>query len=395
MSGVTSTGFELQTLQETLTNISNLQLASIDPSLDNSPSGFLGQWNASYAREIATLWEVAQTCYNGFNIDAAEGALLTALCALTGTVRLGAKKSKVSCTLNLNSSTTVPVGSIIYVVGQSTIRFVLVDADVVSTTAGNYPGTFEAEVTGPVVANAGTLTQISTPVGGWNSVTNALDANLGRNVETDAQLRIRQRQELSAPGAGTVDAIRADLLQLTGMSQVFVFENTSNVTNSDGMPPHSIECVIFDGPQPFVLVDDNDIVDTIWRDKPAGILTYGDTLGTATDSLGIERNVYFSRAVNKNVFISLTVQMNSDWPGTGGVQNVKDALVAYGTSKLTLGKDVIRVALEGAAIDVIGVEDVTVCTLGFTASPVGTSNLTISDREIALIDASRIVVTTV
>ncbi len=387
--GITAGGFELKTLEQILDEIGAEQLATIDPALDISPDQPLGQMNGIVSKKLAEIWEALAVAYNGFNRAAAEGGLLESIGLLTGTTRLPATKSRVLQTVNLDATTTLPAGSVANVVGQPTVRFASM-ADVTSTTAGNYYVEFQAEVTGPVVANAGTLTVITTPVAGWNSTTNALDAVQGTNLETDVAYRLRQQAELAASGSCTVDSIRADLLRVDGVIEAFVFENTSLVTNVDGVPGKAYECVIYDGASPAA--DDQEIGQVIWDNKPSGILTYGDTDVTVQDSTGEDRTVSFSRATPKDVYLTYTLNTDADLYPIDGDDQVKAAAVAKGSVALKMGVDVIALVFRSAALSVAGVIDVTDFRLGFSATPTGTSNLTIASREIAVVDTSRIVV---
>ncbi len=387
--GLTAEGFVAKTIEEILADIGAEQLATVDPALDISPDQPLGQLNGIFAKKLAEVWEALAVAYNAFNRGAAEGSLLEAIGLLTGTLRLAATKSQVTCTVNLDASTTLSAGAVANVSGQPSVRFVLTET-VISTTAGDYEGIFEAEVTGPVAANSGTLTVITTPSSGWNSVTNAEDADLGTDIETDAAYRLRQVAELASPGSCTVDAIRADLLRISGVTQAFVFENTTMSTDGDGVPPKAYECVVYDGVIPAA--DDQEIGQTIWDNKPSGIETYGDTDVTVLDSTGAERTVYFSRADNVDVYLTYTLDVDPLTYPVDGDDQVKAAAIAKGLTYLVLGQDVVALVFRAQALLVTGVNDVTAFTLGFAVSPVGTANLTIGSREVGVLDTSRIVV---
>ena len=95
-------------------------------------------------------------------------------------------------------------------------------------TAQASPITFVSQNFGPVPAPIGTLTNIITPIAGWNSITNLVAGNTGTLVETDAQLRIRRQNSIKLLGSATVEAITANLLQnVPGVTSATVFENTS------------------------------------------------------------------------------------------------------------------------------------------------------------------------
>ncbi len=398
MSGLTTTGFEKRSLEDLLAQVALEEQSEISTSLDVSDASPIGQLNAILMKTVSELWDLAQAIYTGFDPDKNTGDAQDAVGAITGCIRLAATKSYARVALGLDSSITIPVGAIVAVAGNPNTRFLLVGSeevagtvvagDVASTTAGTYYARFQAEVTGPVVANAGTLSAIITPISGWNSATNALDAVVGRDVEGPSAMRQRREDELQAVGTSPVDALRADLLLLDGMSAVTVFENVDDVTDANGLPPHSIECLCYDGPTPAIA--DNTIAQTIWDGKAAGIQTYGNSTGDATDTLGGTRPMFFSRPTQKTVYFDITLVVTGSYAGDTAV---KDAIVAYALSHLAMGDDVILAAFYGAIFGVGGVENITSFKAGFTASPSGTTDLVIALRELATFDTSRITIT--
>lgn len=391
MSGVDITGFTGKTIEEINAEISADQLSTVDAGMNQGSSTALGQINGIVAKKAAELWEVEQVAYNAMNRDAAEGVLLDNIGALTGTPRLPAVKSVVTETVNLNASFSQGPGvMIVAVAGQPNVKFQNRDP-VTSTTAGNYSAVFEALEYGPVVANAGTLTVI-TPVSGWNSATNATDAQVGRDREQDPPYRIRQRDELAATGSGTVDGMRADMLKVPGILQAFVFENSTNATDFEGRPPHSVEVVIFDGLSPTV--SNVVIAQAIWNSKPSGAATYGSANATVTDTSGTVHTVSFSRATVKPVYLDfINVAIDPVTFPVDGTQQIKDAAAAAGREVLKLGVDVSAAYFKAVPFRVTGVVDVLTLELGFSASPSATVSLVVSPREIALVDTSNITVT--
>lgn len=390
--GLTATGFVPKTAEDIVGEIETSQLADVDAALDLSPDQPLGQFNGIFGSQLAEAWEVLTTIYEALDPDNAEEAQLDAAAALTGTTRLPPTKSVVAVTVNLDASKTFAPGTMTAnVSGQPTVLFRNRDT-VTSVGAGNYAAVFEAVEYGPVAANAGTLTQIAIAAAGWNSITNAADAVLGRLVEGDTALRVRRRVDLARPGSSTVDAIRADLLdpdKVPGTIDVIVLENTGLATDPNGLPARSFHAVIWDGTVPAA--DDDQIAQAIWDTKPAGAEPYGTSSGTATDSLGTLRTVKFSRAVQRPVYLAYTLSKDaSKYPPDGDAQ-LKAAAVAEGLD-LTMGEDVIALRFRAVALQIAGVIDVTAFGLDFTSSPVATSNLIIAPTEIATFDTARITV---
>lgn len=396
--GLTPTGFVAPTFDEIKLEIETELLATVDPALDLSPDQPMGQIVGIVAQREARQNELLSVAYGGFDPRSAEGFLLDGVCAFTGTTRDGATKSRVSANIDVDAGFTATAGTMqANVNGYPGIVFVNA-TDLGPLTAGVHSVVFEAAVYGPVVANAGTLTVISAPVGGWNSITNPTDALVGKGQETDTSLRLRREQELSAAGSCTTDAIRADLLQIEHVDgtrpvqQAFVFENTSLVTDADGVPGKAFEAVIFDGITP--LATNAEVGAVIWKNKPSGVEAHGATSVTVSAAQGRPRTVKFSRATVRQVWLELDLSVDPvTFPGTGAAL-VKAAIVSLGGAALNLGIDVVAARVKAWALTVPGVLDVPALRLGFAASPVGTSNLVITARQIAALDTSRISVTT-
>ncbi len=396
MSGFSPTGFVAKTIEEVRAEIVAVLLAKIDAALDLSEDQPVGQVIAIAAQREAILWELLAILAKAIDPDAAEDWLLDALCALTGTKREPAKKSTVTLTCNVDDNFNATAGQITAnVVGQEAILFVNKSDVETLTPAGDYPIVFEATEYGPIRANAGTLTVITAPVSGLNSVTNALDAAPGALRENDTALRVRREQEISATGACTPPATRSDVLQVPGVQQSFVFENVTNSVNADGLPAKSFETVIYDGDTPEA--DDDAVAQAVWKSKPSGAETYGTTTVLIFDEASqVTRAVKFSRATVKDVYLELPdIVVDPETFPDSGVDDLKEAIAAAGLKRQNLAIDVVAARVKAAAFSIAGVLDVPTLYLGFSASPVATANLEITGREIASIDTSRITIATV
>lgn len=253
------------------------------------------------------------------------------------------------------------------------------------------PGT-RAEITGPLIAEspgavaapAGSLTVIETQISGLTGVENALDAELGDEIESDAQLRLRRMSSLQKAGAGTLEAIKSDILGLDGVEAALVFENDTLSVDTAGRPAKSFEVVVLGG-------DDDEIAETIWQDKPAGIQTFGTQSVVIQDSQGFERTIKFSRPTEVPIWVEFDLTITDAFPLSGPAQ-VEAAVLAYGAN-LNLGDDVIVLpALISALAGIPGITNVAV-RIGTAPDPVGSANIPIDAFEIAIFDSSRIGVT--
>ncbi len=398
--GVTPAGFVKRTLEDILAQYEADEIAAISTSLDVSSSSPMGQINATIGATCAEVWDMGQAVFTAMDPDKNSGDAQDAVGAITGTLRKGAAPSYVVQTLSLGAGVTVPAGSLVSVLGNPSVVFQLlgpepapgaavVPGPVVSVGAGTYFGRLACTQTGPIAANAGTLTVIVTPVTGWSSTTNALDAVRGRLVETQEEFRVRREAEIFEEGSAYVDAIRTDLLQLEGMQEVTPFENDTDVTDVNGVPPHSLEFLCYDGPTPAT--PDVVIAQQLWVSKAGGIRTYGGTTANAVDELGNVRPQSFSRPTQKLVYFTIDVKIDaSSFPAAGDAL-IKEAIVAKGLQQRS-GTAVVLASFYPSILGVPGVTDIITFRAGFAPAPAGVVNLAIATRERATYDTSRIVI---
>jgi uncharacterized phage protein gp47/JayE len=394
--GSTPEGFLRKPVRQILADIEARQRATISPSLNLATDQPWGQNNGIFANELGIAWEILEVCYNAFDPDQTVDFLLTSLAKLTGTERRGASYSRVTATCTLAEGTTLESGVHFAALDDDPASLWTPEANFTAPSTGDHEIVFRATVTGPVVAQAGTLV-ISTSVFGWSAITNALAADPGRNVDTDDELRQRREEQLAATGSSTVDGIRADVLKVEGIETCKVFENPTDST-VDGMPPHSIEVLIYDGVIPSV---DNDVIaQAIWDTKTGGAATIGSESGTALDADGVERIVNFSRPELVEIYVDIAVQLgkSAEYLTAGGDESFAEFLAAQYTAMHPIGEDVRWRRVDSVAFQYstpnTTIRDVTTFKLGTTASPTGTDNIVIGSRQLAVFDAARITVTT-
>lgn len=246
-------------------------------------------------------------------------------------------------------------------------------------------GNVTATATGPVIANAGTLTVINTPVSGLSAVLNIIDATVGRNVETDNAYRARRATVLQIAGAGTFEAIRSRLLALSGVTAVVLFENVTLITDPNGIPAKAFQATVQGG-------NDQAIGDLLWQVKPAGILAFGDIPITIIDSQGQTHIVSFSRPVGKNIYVAVQVQIDPTLYPLDGDGAIKQSIVTAGNA-LGIGKDVIvKPYLYGDISSIPGILNA-IIYVGLAPSPTSEANIPIALNEISVFDTTRVNVT--
>lgn len=370
--GLLPTGFARKPL-EVIDSEVEAALRAISPLITLDADDPFAQAIKVLTGKVGELWEVAEAVNASQGPDQAGGAALDALVALNGIRRESAKKSRVTATVNLNDGTDIAAGTAYASVdGNPNAVFVNVDPMVnASGAAANVPVIFEAVDTGPVVAAAGTLTQIDTALTGWNSITNAADAALGSAIESDPDLRLRREQELGEQGGGTLDRMATKLEAVAGVTAARVYENVSAVTDAWGLPPKSFEAVI-DGSG----YDFDQVAQVIWDNKPLGIEPFGSALGTATDKQGDAHTMRFTAAAA----VTVDVQYSGIVPASGwDYSEFQAALVAAGAA-MPVGEDVYASTLICAALQVDGITAVTTLEIRRDTDPYG-DVVTLSRRE--------------
>lgn len=386
--GLTSTGFNRKTVEDILGEVEASQKSNIDPELDVSSETPVGQLNGIFAAKLGEVWELAEAVNANQYPDTASTFGLDGVASITGSFRRAASKGTVTLDLTLNAGVTVPAGSIAEVAGDTTNRWVTT-ADATNSTGAPavVPAAAEAESAGLKVANAATITVISTPVAGWTAVTNPLDAVPGTEIDTDAQLRLRREAELALAGSATVNAIRADLLAVAGVTSVTVFHNPTDAVDINGLRPHSVEAIVLGG-------IDADVASALFDTVAGGIRTEGSTSLVVVDDQGFNQNVSFSRPTSVLIFLEIDIDIDpAEYPATGD-DLVKAAVALFGATNYAVGDDVILAKLNVPICSVAGILDITAIRVGRAASPTSTVNEVIAARELAILDTTRILVTT-
>lgn len=437
--GVIPTGFNAKAQADVQADLEAAFQSAFGASIDVSPESNFGQLIGIFAERYAELWEVAEATYNAFTPDGATDVAQDNLAGITGTIRRAAARSSVTLTATGTPATSLAAGrqvsaltvgtkfqttsTVVITLANSwanTHAYVLGDRVTNSSkvyqviTAGTSAGsggptTTVADITdgtvhwkylgagtgvidapalsvdnGAQVGTAGTLSVIDTPVAGWSNVTNLLDATLGNAIESDVALRLRREAELHGAGRSAVDAVRAAVLKISGVTSCIVYENTTLITDGTGLPGKAIEVLVEGGTNAAVL-------QAVWDNKPAGIQAYGITSGSATDAEGNTQTVAFTRPTAITIWEIVEVLADVTQFPTNGADLIKDAIKAFGDT-LTIGRNVTSAASAAQAFGISGVLDVTSLFIKTSSPPTSPVTIAIGPRERASFDTSRITV---
>ena len=260
----------------------------------------------------------------------------------------------------------------------------------------------QAEEYGKVTQEINTITSIATPVLGWDSVYNYTAATGGSGVETDDELRNRFRDSKYERSSNILESLYSALINIGGVTEVIIYENdtasTPIVINGESLaiPPHSFMPIITGG-------DTQILAQTIWDNKPLGILSYQTQAASTTyptgyatvyDSIGFPHFIGLNRPIPKALYISMSLlKTGGIYPSDGDAQ-VKQAILDYFKANFGIGDDIIYSRIYTPINSIIG-HQVNSLTIGIAPSPSGTSNIVVPYNAVYTLDPTNIIITTV
>lgn len=367
-AGLSANGLIIRTQPEIEDKL-RATLAAAFPGI-NLDEGPEQQFVSILAEELAIAWETLQAIY-GAAFGGGDGLLLDLFAAITGTIRRQATRSRIrTATVNLNAGVTLPAGKVASVLGVPDAQFRTTTAVTnASGSPADIPVVFESVQPGPVAAAAGTLTVIVTTFAGWNSVTNAVDADLGKLAADDAELDATRIIELAGRGRESYAAIRAEVTAVLGVLSAFMIGNETMGTVS-GRPPKSFETLVWDNGGGAANAD---VAQAIYDSKPAGIQAYGLTTANALTEFGTAFPISFTRVTALRTYVSATVVLAPGADPTGTFAQAAAALAAKGSAYIVAQTAYNSQLVQAILDDVPGVVAVIALTLGTAPSPVGGS----------------------
>lgn len=383
MSGLNNKGFDRKTRAEIQADMeakaknyfgNNVNLG------DNSPLGMILKL---IAYSLSLLWYVIEAVYNSAFVDTATGQSLDYVGKYIGLSRGNAQKAEGTVIIKGTIGTTVPEGYLFEINIEPVIQF-----ETVNETEINSFGQVEADIravepgsSGNVPSNS--ITVIVNPISGVDSVYNPDRTENGLDKETDFEFRKRYYNSMSLSGTATIEAIKASLLDITGVIGAEVTHNPTMDT-VDSMPPKSIQCFVFGA-------EDDEVAQTIFESKAAGIETYGTTSVDIIDSMDNTHTINFTRPTEVNIYANATLTTTDNFP-EDGYDLVEKEIIKYiggiGSDEvehlgLSLGEDVIYTKVISKIHNIDGISDVELY-IGTTDNPTGQSNITIGNQEVAV-----------
>ncbi len=197
-------------------------------------------------------------------------------------------------------------------------------SDTLTTTEVMTIQTFVTMDYGRITIPDGLITVLIDSVPGFISVYNGLTSTLGNENESDIELRNDYRRKNGINSTRMISSIVAAILdEVDNVESCCGYENDTNLTDSYGLPPHSIEIIVDGG-------DSRKIAETILDKKAAGIQTYGSVTVDVPDLFGRTIPVSFNRPSYQYVWLKIELTADTSMLPANYVSLVKEGCLEYG-----------------------------------------------------------------
>lgn len=313
-NALTATGLTLATYDELVAQYTADYQSIYGTSIVLDSSSPDGQMMGIWIQSIMDLQDLLQAVYSSFDPDQAFGVTLDQRGAINGIQRQGGTFTVTPITVVTSQSvnlygidqaefsgTTQISGQPVYTVADGAGNNWLLETTQLGLAAGTHVLNFSAQLTGAVTTVPNTITVPVTTVIGVTSINNPTSyTTLGTPEESDPAYRLRRQKSVSIASQGYLAGLLAALEAVTGVTSAYVYENTTASTNSDGVPSHSLWCIVAGTALAA------DIANAIYSKRNAGCGLYGSLSYLLTQVDGTTFPIYYDVVTEMNLFIAFT-----------------------------------------------------------------------------------------
>lgn len=274
-----------------------------------------GQMMMIWIQATLDVLNLLTQIYNGFDPDLAIGTVLDQRVAINGIQREGGTFSITDITVVTNQALSLPgldqtAVTPFTVSDNAGTQWNLIATQSVPS-AGTYVFPFQAALPGAALTTTNTIQSQVTIVVGVQSINNpTVQSVIGLNEETDASLKIRRQKSVSLGSQGYLAGLLAALENVAGVSNAFVYENTTGTTDTNGVPGHSIWVIVAGNPA------DSDIANAIYTKRNAGCGMFGETSFPVVQVDGSTFNVLWDFVTLQDLFMVFTVSSLNALPSS-------------------------------------------------------------------------------
>ena len=207
----------------------------------------------------------------------ASGRLQDAIARIYFLERKPAEPTVVQATCTGAAGTRISIGSLARTANGDTYAC---QQDGEIPPSGSIVLPFANTVPGPTPCAPGALSSIFRAINGWDTVTNIDEGIPGRAVESRDEFELRRAASVALNSVGTLPAIRAGVLNVPGVLDVYATENTSGSSDTIGgvlLAAHSLYVAVVGGAPA-------DVARAIWTKKNPGCAYNGNTTIEVADN---------------------------------------------------------------------------------------------------------------
>lgn len=365
---VSSTGISIPTYNDVYQSLIATFQSIYGSSIYVAPDSQDGQWLAALASAINDSNQAAVMVFQSFSPTYAQGTNLSSLVKINGLSRLVPTKSTAVGTVVGVAGTVISNGSVADTAGN----IWNLPATVTIPVGGSTSVTVTAQNAGNISAPAGTINVINTAQYGWQSFVSTSNAVVGTAVETDDALRARQALSVDTQAVGILQGMLGAIANVPGVTRYIAYQNSTNTTDSNGLPAHSVSAVVAGGSSAAIAA-------AIQSREWPGMTTYGSTSVTVYNSYGDPEVINYYTLATQQIYFAVTIKALPTYVSTTGTL-IRNALVNF-VNSLDIGEDVYQSQAVAAASLINQAEGgtfyITSLFLGTTAVPTTTTNISI------------------
>lgn len=382
---LTETGFYRPTYDELLEAQEARAKQLFGDDIDTSNLSVLGKYIRINVSDLDELWQTLEGVYNARFPNTASGVSLERLCVFAGISRNPATYASHKVRFSGTEGTVIEGGFLVSTEAQEQTFYTLEDyvigADGVETEDGEEISVVYATVYAETAGTEGnvpigSITSVVNPIAGVDETVKHIEiVEYAQDIESDYELRTRFSNTIAGTGATTMEALKAAILRVESVQDVFIRENDGDDTDEHGIAPHSFEC--------FVLAPESQyqkVAEAILSKKAAGISPTGKRSFVVVDSTGVSHTIRFTETIEKKIYIKTEIITDNFYPADGDKQILKNLTDLL--SKLGNGEPVYISSLYGQ-IHIDGVDSVTSLQMSTDGKTWSTDNITCTLEEVA------------
>jgi uncharacterized phage protein gp47/JayE len=415
---ITSQGVIVPDTKDVLEQVQNEWKDVFGLNLSVEPETPQGRIIEMIARQRVFTLQMAAATSNMLNLDKSYGFILDDIAALFQIQRKSATHTTTLITMSGVDGTVIPVGTKL----RSDDGYIFVNKEeyTIGTqyvngawqTPGTVNGIFEAEETGLIPAEVGTITNIVTSVNGLETVVNNANATMGTEQESDAEFKKRIKDSLNINSTSILTAIKSAVANVDGVLQVKAYENTSDtgsVLNTIfNIPGHGVGIIVdyIETNQETQEVAHN-IAEAIYKKKTLGAAYITAQTSAANDYLKTigyidpydneTHNVTFAKPIDHRVYCTITVK-RQNYSGDDLEGDIKNAISDFlsgnnpEVDRVGIGEALSPFEIAAAVSSAIPDIFISSVTIGNSAGSQGTSLIQLDSAERLVINREDITV---